>query len=365
MSYLTRLALLCLVFSLGCTENASTQPEKRRAPEAAICVGGVRLMFLADTHLGQSSHVGDATAAVAYAAGLSPAPEAAYVVGDLTVGGHLGADSLAFLSWAVAQPLPVFPVAGNHDTGQYASSAEPLYQGGTDPYRLLRDSWPGLWEPEGPWYYQDHGSHGRVYALASCSDTTVQLASGLWVQAYGNCTYPGYSLAYWQARGYPDGNPDGTNPDTYGWMDTLSVQGTWLRDTLPQGPGWQIACTHRASYAAYQEASLRPLNRGARHGMLRPIGRYCAAVVQGDIHVPSVVVAPPDGTIYVSLQTGFVRRPLDLSHPGVVWPKTGHGERMDGTFWMLADICSSEMTLTLYQTFEEVTAAVWDTTLTR
>lgn len=232
--------------------------------------------------------------------------------------------------------VPIYPVPGNHETKYYLlGETTATVPDTTNLFRDFEHAFPACGRRG---YYARR--HGPVLLLmmAHLTDQVVHQfgVPGDDKQAYANCNPPGKGLAYWQAHGYPHGNPDYVNPDYFGFSDTTSAQIQWavsrIANHRAHGGTWSVAFWHRAAYAAYNGSSQysRVLDTAVRATTIAKLiraGLHLAC--EADLHVGTFTgpfykeAVDSRGAWFVCTESGWAGRPTspnEIPAGGMIYP---------------------------------------------
>ena len=209
-----------------------------------------------------------------------------------------------------------------------------------------------------PYWYKNFGPL-RVLFLDNMYDTTL-VSNGTYMQCYPETNPPGRGLDYWQAHGFANGNPNGTNPEYAGWVTSDSTDGqlAWIKmATAGFGGTFLIALAHRSPYAPYAMGDpLRPPDLGGRSKGWAIVSRAGVDIAStGDEHSCGLTVpmykgvASANGTTFLETRVGFVRSAAfgtgagtcQMTEDMVYWPKAAD----------LADANESPSTVFAYVVF--------------
>jgi hypothetical protein len=253
------------------------------------------------------------------------------VFGDLEYDTDTDFDFKDYMDGVVAGRAEVLPVAGNHDVPDWDMSDGQAGRSAVNPYGELCADYPSLFMGR-PYYAKDFGAV-RFVSLVTNADTTVFNAPN-YEQSYAANNYPYQDLVYWQANGFPNGNPSGSNGDMFGITSSSSPQYQFAKAKMAETtPVWKIVLSHRGPVSALNTVPY--LGRGPLGSLKYGIAReFCTSGVDlwcsGDAHVVSLTkrvktyltgseghytVSPSDslGIHYFQTTGPHVRRTVDTS----------------------------------------------------
>lgn len=283
------------------------------ARQRATPIGGYSIGLLADTHIGQGLNVHRVVRCVEWLRSLSPKPVAIVHAGDITISAE---QPSALDDWLeeIGREEEWILTCGNHDT-----EVEWAHDGDVPdrPHATIVDRYPELFGGR-EWYTKDVHS-ARVIVTNNNSDCLATTG----YSCYHNCN--------------PPGERDAANPDHSGITVSGSVQRQWLDRAAACPADWKMVVGHRALWVPY-DTDPRPMNRGAREAMRRPIELGVSLLFTGDVHVgalsgpwyPDQELRVPGtvGCYSLSLAGGYAVRQVDesvLPEGACLWSDGGTG----------------------------------------